>query len=173
MSYHYGRTLDADRRLRLPNHWAPNVTQQWLIFPRYFLFRAEPQSLQLVQTTEHALRFIVSESPDHKDEAPTVELAQKTLRELSGQHGHPPNLVTTVQIAPAPTRFALTQAQIDWLGCHGRKVVLSGFLHAAYIYSPRRWKEWNREMRRNPIKLEGLFPDEKAPICGAAPSTIH
>ena len=53
-----------------------------------------------------------------------------------------------IWLALAALPFTLTEAQIEWLGCGGRTLVIVGALNAAQIYTPTAWAKVQRRTRR-------------------------
>jgi hypothetical protein len=66
------------------------------------------------------------------------------MRNNARRLSSPPALVTAVRINPADGRFALTKAQINWLGSRARTVVIAGIVTQARICTGTVWRKWKR-----------------------------
>jgi hypothetical protein len=63
----------------------------------------------------------------------------KELRKIAQRLSLPPSLATAIRIDPRSRRFVLTPAQINWLGCRRRKLILHGALTHGRICAPAAW----------------------------------
>ena len=147
----YQRRLDSDRRLRLPTVWAPGNAQTWLLYPQklYPHCKEVAQMLYLLPTGEESLRSNISGWPGNTVKAPTLGALLEILRGRARRFSLPPDIATAIRINPASTRFALTKAQIDWLGCRGRVLTLTGVAISARICTPAVWAKWLRDTKRH------------------------
>ena len=140
------RRLDVSRRLRMPMVWSVDGDQTWLLFPRHVVPPCDQvsRSLYLLPVNEHSLRAILAASPAHTNCTATVEAVLDVLRARARQHALDPSVATVIRTTPTATRFTLTKAQIGWLGCRGRILVLTGALNAAQIHTPTAWAKEQR-----------------------------
>jgi len=122
----------------MPIVWSIGGNQAWLLFPRHLVPPCSQisHSLYLLPVNEHSLRAILATSPAHTACAPTAEAVLNVLRAPARQHALPPSVTTVIRTTPTATRFTLTTAQLTWLGCHGRTLIVVGALNAARIYTP-------------------------------------
>jgi hypothetical protein len=146
----YRRRLDADRRLRMPALWSVHDAQSWLLFPLLLIPPCEQiaPSLYLLPVSDSGLRRILTSSLAPIDCDPTPEIVLDVLRAQACQKGLSPSLAGLLQTTRTAPQFALTQAQLKWLGCHGRTVVVTGSLTAGWIYSPTTWAKVQRSAIR-------------------------
>lgn len=145
------RRHDASRRLRMPAAWFIGSSQTWLLFPRHIVPPCDQisHSLYLLPVNEQSLRAIAASLPAHSACSPTVEEMLDVLHAQARQHALDPSVATVIWTTPTATRFTLTKAQIEWLGCHGRALIVVGALNAARIYTPHVWAKEQRGMRRS------------------------
>jgi len=145
----YRRRLDGDRRLRLPGTWTPRGGCTWLLFPRHLLPPCQQTSreLFLIPAGREVLREIVSTSRTNAG-APSIEAALALLRENAGRLSLAQGIATAIRIGPTSPRFTITAAQLNWLGCRGRTLILAGGLTSARILTPAKWAAWQREVER-------------------------
>jgi len=134
----------------MPAAWSIGGSQTWLLFPRHIVPPCDQvsHSLYLLPVNEHSLRAILATSPAHTACAPTAEAVLNVLRAHARQHAFDPSVATVIRTTPTATRFALTTAQLTWLGCHGRILVVVGALNAARIYAPAEWAKAQHGARR-------------------------
>jgi hypothetical protein len=125
----------------MPAAWSIGSNQTWLLFPRHIVPPCDQvsHSLYLLPVNEQSLRAIAASSPAHTACAPTIEAVLNVLRDHARRHALDPTVATVIRTTPTATRFMLTKAQIEWLGCHGRALIIAGALNAAPIYSPTEW----------------------------------
>jgi hypothetical protein len=140
------RRLDASRRLRMPTAWSIGSKQTWLLFPRHIVPPCNDvsRSLYLLPVSEHSLRMVLATTPTPTAYAPTADAVIEVLRAHACQHALDSSVTTVFRTTPTATRFTLTKAQIEWLSCHGRTLVVVGALNAAWIYTPTAWAEVKR-----------------------------
>ena len=144
------RRLDASRRLRMPTAWCIGRSQTWLLFPRHIVPPCDQvsHSLYLLPVNEQSLRTIAASSTVHTACAPTIGAVLNVLRDHARQHAFDPSVATVIRTTPTATRFTLTKAQLTWLGCRGRTLVVVGALNAARIYTPTEWAKAQRSAGR-------------------------
>lgn len=140
------RQLDANRRLRFPRMWSPESSQEWLLFPMFLfpLCEEKTHDLYLLPPSEHSLKVIIGTSSKHSKLAPTIKAALEVLRDEAVKRSLPNNLATSVQVGATATRFYLSKAQFDWLGCRRRKLILVGAVTAIHLYTPALWAKMQR-----------------------------
>jgi len=151
----------------MPTAWSIGSSQTWLLFPRHIVPPCDQvsHSLYLLPVNEQGLRVIAASSPAHSACAPTPETALDVLRAQARQHALDPSVATVIRTTPTATRFTLTKAQIEWLGCHGRPLIVVGALNAARIYAPTAWAKAQQcaayPSRRLPFLIlsQHPFPD--------------
>ena len=138
--------LDGGRRLRLPATWTPSQAETWLLFPRHLLSPCQQASreLCLIPAGGEVLRQIPSTSTTRAG-APTIHIALALLREIARRLSLAPCIAKAIHIGPTSPRFTLTTAQLNWLGCRGRTLILAGGLTNARILTPAKWATWRRE----------------------------
>lgn len=155
--------IDADRRVRLPAFWAAGITQMWLIFPLH-LFppgKSEGRELRLIPTGGDSLNTKIRASFGCAALGSTFKALLEIMRDNARRLSLPLNLATAVRINPASGRFALTRAQIDWLGRRARTVVIAGVVTHARVCTPTVWSKWRRDVAvriaepNDPKRLQG------------------
>ena len=131
----------------MPTAWSIGRSQTWLLFPRHIVPPCEQisRSLYLLPVNEHVLRAILSSSPAHTACAPTPEAVLDLLHAYARQHALDPSVATVIRTIPTATRFTLTKAQITWLGCRGRTLIVVGALNAARIYTLAKSNKWRKQ----------------------------
>ena len=146
VGYHR-RRIDPDRRVRLPAFWAPDKTQTWLLFPPHLFSpgKAEGKDLGLFPTGGDSLNAKIRGSGCAASGS-TFKALLESMWANARRLSLPPDLATAVRINPASGRFALTRAQIDWLGSRARTVVIAGVLTHARICTPTVWNKWRRDV---------------------------
>jgi len=134
----------------MPTAWCIGSSQTWLLFPRHIVPPCDQisHSLYLLPVNEQSLRAIAASSPAHSACSPTVEEVLDVLHAQASQHALDPSMATVIRTVPTVTRFTLTKAQIGWLDCHGRALVIVGALNAARIYTPTEWAKAQRSAWR-------------------------
>ncbi|HXC01997.1 MAG TPA: hypothetical protein VNU49_05045 [Opitutaceae bacterium] len=145
------RQLDAYRRLCLPAAWSTDSARVWFLFPRDIMPPCNPvfRSLYLLPVDGSSPRNIIATSPTRIMGTPTPELALDVLRSHARRHTLDPKVATVIRTTPSTSRFTLTLAQLDWLGCRGRTLLVLGTLNIAWIYTPAGWAKLNDKTDRN------------------------
>ncbi len=130
----------------MPTAWSIGSSQTWLLFPRHIVPSCDQvsRSLYLLPVNEHSLRAILATSPAHTACAPTPEAVLDLLHAYARQHALDSSVATVIRTTPTATRFTLTKAQITWLGCRGRTLIVVGALNAARISAPAAWAKPRR-----------------------------
>lgn len=143
------RRLDASRRLRLPVHWLIAGNQTWLLFPRHIVppWKQDTRPLYLKPVNDSVIREILSSSPSHVACAPTVETVHDVLCIHAQRLALDPSVASVIRTTPNSRRITLTKAQVTWLGCRGRTLIVVGSLIAARIFSQPAWAREQRRMR--------------------------
>jgi hypothetical protein len=143
------RRLDAYHRLRLPAAWLTDSARAWLLFPEGLIppCKQVSHSLCLLPVSERALRHFIDTSPTRFMGTATPELALDVLRSHARRHALDPKVATVIRTTPVTSRFTLTQAQLDWLGCRDRALLVLGGLSTARIYTPAGWAKIRRSVR--------------------------
>jgi hypothetical protein len=101
----------------------------------------ERQQADSVSTAEFR---ITMSSAAHTASSLTVGAVLDILHARARQHALDPSVATVIRTTPTATRFTLTKAQIGWLGCQGRTLVITGALNAARVLTPRVWAKEQR-----------------------------
>jgi len=133
----------------LPKAWSIGGQQTWLLFPRHIVPPCDDvsRSLYLLPVSEHSLRLVLATTPAPTAYAPTADAVIEVLHAHARQHELDPSVATMIRTTPTATRFTLTKAQIEWLSCHGRTLVVVGALNAARIYASTEWGKVRRSGR--------------------------
>jgi hypothetical protein len=103
------------------------------------------RELFLLPTQAEDLRDPIPPAADGSMKATTAAAFIEELETRARRSSLPPGLVTAFRINPATRRFALSQAQMTWLGCRGRTLILHGALTDARICTPTFWAQWMRD----------------------------
>lgn len=142
------RRLDANHRLRLPAVWAPESKLMWLLCPQHLLLPNIEATRELSLFPTDAASMGVPSAFAHVAGAPTLEALLELLRDRAGRASLAPTVATAVQINPTQARFAISIAQLAWLGYHGRVIILAGVLTHARICTSPVWHKWKRAVAR-------------------------
>ena len=135
----------------MPAAWCIGGNQAWLLFPRHIVPPCDQvsHSLYLLSVNEQGLHGIAASSPTLTACAPTLEAVLDVLHAQARQRALDPSVATVIRTTPTATRCTLTKAQIEWLGCHGRTLIVVGALNAARIYTPHVWAKEQRGTRES------------------------
>jgi len=132
----YSLVVDADRRIRLPADWTRlRQEETWLITPS-FLDAAPTGAAGAVLVVMPASDLCRNHNGHENASRLTIEQALKELRTAARGKGLAEEVATTFDWLANQSLLTLASAQLDWLGCRERRLVLVGLLTKAHLMTP-------------------------------------